>query len=657
MKIEKQTLREQFQEMLDSSDDPVQRILVLTYEFDEQQLLNLLLQRQLAERLEPTPAHLANLADLSPVVIYDACKTKSSGLLPHFLELLPVKAKAWSCHHPKAYLVITQRRVHLLLGSMNLTASGIFTNREAYLAFRWSQDETEDLTLLADFARLLASEYTGSFDSPALRAILAILDDYIAAWMRPTKRGEVGPRLIASGFSERQPGLDQLLQIYIEKFSDRITPDALLVVAPFFDKSTDFEPLIDVIEQRLGQIGRKELVTAEDALETIAQRHLGSAGQRNVWSIPVEVVGDEKEQIRAANESAQVEHLKIDRALHAKLLILVADGRALIYLGSANFSRNAWLGRNHELGVAWWHDGDPDALWQALKKGLGCALGDRFAELPTQVAARSDTSDPEDIPPPDHYPDFVQRAELAPTDGGKLRFKLGFEAARAGALSDYRVEWGGLELTFDSGASQDISEDEARIRLFSGRNLLFIWRAAPTISYPLPFRHAAALFDARFEFVHPTPEDWMAHCLGRDRNGDGGPGGEEQLPGDDPPQPDRPDDGREDNPVVRMQRYLSDFALVEKTFESRAAQASTERWNDVVGKPLTTFARILERSAPGRTELSFQIGELLLLARRLKGPDAEIRMLIDALAKALPKVGAEEAGLASYQAYCHGAAA
>lgn len=657
MKVEKPTLLDRFGDMLDSADDPVQRILVLTYEFDEQQLLNVLLQRSLAERLEPTPAHLANLADLSPVVIYDACKTKAAGLLPHFLELLPVKAKAWSCHHPKAYLVITERRVHLLLGSMNLTASGIFSNREAFLAFRWSRDETEDLALLADFTRLVASEYSGSFDSPALRAILMILNDRTAAWTRPAKPGELGPRLIASGFSERPPGLDQLLQIFVEKFPDRVTPDTMLVVAPFFDKSTDVEPLIDVIEKRLGRIDRKELVTAEDALETIAQRHLGCAGQRKVWSIPVEVVGDEKEQIRAANESAQVEHLKIDRALHAKLLILVAGGRALIYLGSANFSRNAWMGRNHELGVAWWHDGNPEALWQALKKGLGCALGDRFAELPAQVAARSDTSDPEDVPLPAHYPDFVQRAELAPTDGGRFRFKLGFDAACAGAFSDYRVEWGGLELNFDSGASQDISEDEARIRLFSGRNLLFIWRAAPTISYPLPFRHAAALFDARFEFVHPTPEDWMAHCLGRDRKGGGGLGGEEHLPGDDPPQPDRPEDGRADNPVVRMQLYLSDFALVEKTFESRAAQASPERWNDVVGKPLTTFARVLERSAPSRTELSFQIGELLLLARRLKGPDAERRMLIDALAKALPKVGADEAGLASYQAYCHGAAA
>jgi HKD family nuclease len=657
MRVDKQTLLGQFEDMLDSVDDPVQRILVLTYEFDEQQLLNLLLQRSLAERLEPTPAHLANLADLSPVVIYDACKTKASGLLPHFLELLPVKAKAWSCHHPKAYLVITEKRVQLLLGSMNLTASGIFSNREAFLAFRWSRDETEDLALLADFNRLLTSEYSGSFDSPALRAILALLNDRVAAWTPSTKLGEGGPRLIPSGFRERPAGLDQLLQMYAEKFPDRVTPDALLAVAPFFDKSTDGKPLIDEIEKRLGQIGRKELVTAEDALERIAQRHLGSAGQRKVWSIPVEVVDDEKEQIRAANEAAQVEHMKIERALHAKLLILAAGDRALIYLGSANFSRNAWLGRNHELGVAWWQDGNTDALWQALKQGLGCAPGNRFAELPAQVVARPDANDPEDVPPPDHYPNFVQRAELVPTDGGKLRFNLGFDAERAGAVSNYRIEWGGLDLNFDNGASQDISEDQARTRLFSGRNLLFIWRAAPTVSYPFPFRHAAALFDARFEFVHPTPEDWMAHCLGRDRGGGGGPGSEEQLPGDEPPQPERPDDGREDNPVVRMQRYLSDFALVEKTFESRAAQVAPERWNDVIGKPLMTFARILERSAPGRTELSFQIGELLLLASRLKGPNAEKRVLIDALVKALPKVGPDDGGLAKYQAYCLGAAA
>ena len=657
MKVEKQTLIAQFESMLDRSDDPVLRILVLTYEFDEQQLLNMLLQRSLGERLEPTPTHLANLADLSPVVIYDSCKTKPSGLLPHFLELLPVKAKAWSCHHPKAYLIVTEQQVHLLIGSANLTASGLFTNREVFLAFHWNQANRNELSLLADFAQLVESEYGRSFDSPALRAILMLLKDRIAAWTLPTKGEDAAPRLIASGFRDRPSGLDQLEQAFAEVCPHLVAPSALFIVSPFFDKTTDGALLIEAIEKRFGQVPRKELVTSEDALQTIAKRHLGSKGVRHVWSIPEEVVGVEKEHICAANESAQVEHLKIDRALHAKLLILVVDDRALIYLGSANFSCNAWLGRNNELGVAWWHEGNADALWAGLKKGLGCTPNDRFTELPAQTAVRPDVIDPEEVPLPNRYPDFVKRAELVQSGTARLRFRFEFDATRPGVIGDYRVEWGGLNLDIDNGVSQAFSEDDARTRLFSGRNLLFVWQADPRISYPLPFRHSAAMFDARYEFVHPTPEDWMAHCIGHNRDSGGGQGGIEQLPGDDPLPPDRPDDDREDNPVVRMQRYLSDFTFVEAAFKSRASRASPDRWGDLVAKPLMTFARILERSCQGRsTQLTFQIGELVLLANRLAGPDIQKQALVNTLMKSFPSsddVSGHEA-LKIYRAFCNG---
>ena len=128
---ERATLISSFERILDNDDDPVVKLLVMTYEFDDQQLLNMLVQRPLSDRLDPTPAHAAQVADLAPVVIYDARKTRPESALPHFLDLLPVRVGAWRCHHPKAYLVVTRNCVYLLIGSMNLTASGLFANREA----------------------------------------------------------------------------------------------------------------------------------------------------------------------------------------------------------------------------------------------------------------------------------------------------------------------------------------------------------------------------------------------------------------------------------------------------------------------------------------------------------------------------------------------
>lgn len=58
------------------SQDPVLHLLVLTYEFDEQQLVNLVCSKNLEDDFELRQAQLQILSDLRPVVIYDARKTK-----------------------------------------------------------------------------------------------------------------------------------------------------------------------------------------------------------------------------------------------------------------------------------------------------------------------------------------------------------------------------------------------------------------------------------------------------------------------------------------------------------------------------------------------------------------------------------------------------
>lgn len=101
-------------------------IVVLSYEFDDEQVLNLSALQPLGKQFEPRMTHLARIAQTVPVMIYDARKTRADLRLPHFMELLPVRMPAYTCHHPKAYLVVTRSCVHLALGSMNLTRSGLF---------------------------------------------------------------------------------------------------------------------------------------------------------------------------------------------------------------------------------------------------------------------------------------------------------------------------------------------------------------------------------------------------------------------------------------------------------------------------------------------------------------------------------------------------
>ena len=99
-----------------ASNDPIERILVITYEFDDQQLVNLVAARSLSEEFELRRNYLRFVADLEPVVIYDARKTREFTQLPHFLELVPIRSRPYSCHHSKAYLIMTEKTVRLVIG-------------------------------------------------------------------------------------------------------------------------------------------------------------------------------------------------------------------------------------------------------------------------------------------------------------------------------------------------------------------------------------------------------------------------------------------------------------------------------------------------------------------------------------------------------------
>lgn len=671
---ERTPLMTAFERILDNDDDPVIKLLVMTYEFDDQQLLNMLIQRPLSDRLEPTSAHAARLADLAPVVIYDARKTRPGSALPHFLDLLPVRVGAWRCHHPKAYLVVTRKRVHLVLGSMNLTASGLFSNREAFCVFSWCDETLTDLHLLESFVALLASEYR-AFESESLEEVLSAVGNHVNGWrdVHPAPPSTT-TRLVANGFgSESGPlrAIEQLQLLYREHFGAD-PPETLHVVSPFFDRGIGDGLLIHEIESRLGVPECVEIATDESALTWLSRPHLGRASRQVVYAIPPEISAGERRLISGANDGAATEALALERRLHSKILILGRGRRRLVYIGSGNFTRKAWYGDNHELGVAWVEDGDAAVLWSEIRKGLCCSVDDHFQSLAQHLSMGDQPPDDDDYMVAEGYPDFITGIVLSWLDD-QVQFIVHTMPDKALQLGMYRITWEKTVLVFtvsaDGRTARSQFLDVARVRalVIGGRNLLFVSADNPGIEYFLPFRHDRDLFDRRFEFVHPTADDWMSHCLGRDRD-TRSVDPDESLPDDwVRTTNERALDEREVNPIIRTQRYLSDFQEVEEEFRKRAADwaacanPSPLTWQQRIGQPLVTFSRILERTITDHVDATFRLGELKLLVSELCGPEDGLRELGETLlaafhrrAAAASNAGLGIAGVDSYRRLVEG---
>lgn len=627
----------------DAAKDPIEHILALTYEFDDQQLLNLLAGRPLDEKFEPRVLDLRQISALAPVVIYDARKTKSANLVPHFMELLPVKMPAYSCHHSKAYLVATRDHVHLLLGSMNLTHSGLFSNREVFRDFCCSAARTEDLRLMRDFLDLVGAGYEATASMGAvIEGVRAKLRRWAPAQAHAPTPADV--HLLSSGYEGQAPGLAQLAALWRKRFGD-VAPEAVFAVSPFFDRGTGGQVLVSLLRRTLGDFEHLKIVTDASCLPALSLRHFDEIPGA-VHCIGEKISPKERRHIEQANDGISAADLLLRRKLHAKILVLQREDACLAYTGSANFTCKAWDGTNRELGVAWFEDHATRLCDQVVQR-LHATLEDRFAELPPAPAAEA--SDDEDYEELLGYPDFVDTIALR-ASGAEDEFVFEISGSSLEQLDRYDIEWGRERLRFVDGVSSALSANTLFARLLGGRNLRFTPRALATTSYFLPFRHAPALFAQRDVHLHPSAEDWMLLHLGIDE-------GvivetDEFVPGEERPQegeaPPRAEVDRDQNVVVRMQRYLSLFSRIETEFHERghlvaqlAVQEQGQQWQSTVSAPLLTLSAVLSRQ-PTQALLShdqerlFQIGELVLLARSLETRFQKDASLSDAIASRLP---------------------
>lgn len=635
----------------DMRRDPLEHTLILTYEFDDQQLVNLLSGRNLADNVELQRNQLKFIADMHPVVIYDARKTRDFNQIPHFLDLLPVNPGAYRCHHSKACLFVTRDTVRLVLGSFNLTRTGLFDNREVFHDFLWSDQGRTDLGVLRDFSRLLREGYS-QWAQPAVAsarvAIADALDARLARWQDTDIPGK--QRLLASGYggSSEQGGLLHLAALW-RSISDA-PPRKVLVVSPFFDRGEAF--LADDLAAAVGAPTELHIVTDEANILRLSRRHYGKgpgAQVRKLSLIPALVSATERDRIARANDSVRLDGLQITRALHAKILVLCSGKHHLVYAGSANFTLKAWNGDNQELGVVALEDGLADALVDQILAAFSADAANAYARLGEAIAPPG-AADDEDYVEQPAYPDFIRGIRLEQqVDGEGLVFR--FDTAMPARLQDYDISWGRVPLAIEAAASRPIPHQQAYMPLQGGRNLCFVLRADPSRTFLLPFVHHADLARQQDLLIFPTAEDWMRHCL--NPTGSAGRPEGEYLPGEEGGPPSSPDAAidRDTNVVVAMQRYLNLFAAVEAAFNQRAHDLAATAPGDAASRaraldqgfsaPLRLHARLLEqeyRQRPGSAAEEaylFRLGELVLLCNALAATLPELAVLAHELAARL----------------------
>lgn len=636
--------------------DPLERILVLTYEFDDQQLINLIAGRPLDDNFELHANPLRFIHACQPVVLYDARKTRESSQLPHFLDLIPVKARAYSCHHSKAYLILTRQTIRLVLGSFNLTYTGLFSNREVFKEFVWSSQARAEGKVLSGFIELLKHGYgdhVQASESESLRSICANIEQRMTAWGVMQDDGACS--LLLSGYpsSQGQRGLDRLSEAWA-RISDA-PPRRVLAISPFFDAGT--AKFADDLEQALGAFGELTIITDTN---TICKGHFNrSSARRRLHRIAPAVSDAEKARISLANGGEKLDDVVIERKLHAKILVLFGAGpRHLCYMGSANFTRKAWNGDNHELGLVWEIPGAPGQIEASLRHSLSASDECEYAGLPEALPQEAD-ADP--LYGDEGYPDFIERILLEEgSESETVRFR--FITGQQGCLAEFDIHWDALAITVVDGCSQLISWPRGAIPACGKRNLRFVRPGGAGPAYHVPFYHADALRDHASFVLFTGAEDWLQHYLARHQQGGGDP--DERLPEEsDDGNVASPEIDREANTVIAMQRYLTLFAAVERVFEERAAEIAdspdrAERYERHIAAPIRLYAGLLRKelgenpSELSRQTYAFKMGELALFCRALTSVLPEAGILVAECLDDLPTEGAVSAALNIYLTFC-----
>ena len=342
----------------DLNEDRATRIkvgVILTYEFDP--VLARSLARtallQLDDDLEDGKLRFAGAFPIC--LFFDPKRSRNLPNFPGNFEIHFKSKKGYACHHSKAYTFALQDGTfELIFGSFNLTESGLFYNRETFVQFTLDDNPSAGvLSIYRQWRDFLTNNYLPTTNSNGLTEYLTLLNEKLET--QTEQDSDSSLKLLYSGYSDANQGLDSL-----KKFCQAQTllkPTRLLVISPFFDKDEKSNKrLLQLFHEEFPSLQCVSVFSSFDVWGKSFFEGFNDDGVR-CFQIPNKTTEAENAAIDSFHLDSKSKLANVgrqfDRSLHAKALLLLDDnGKGVLYIGSANFSVKAWLGRNFELGIA-----------------------------------------------------------------------------------------------------------------------------------------------------------------------------------------------------------------------------------------------------------------------------------------------------------------
>lgn len=609
----------------------IEFFLIITYEFDPEQFFNII---DFGNEL-PFMEKINAIQQIRPIVIFDA--QNASADMPHakWFESY-TQNKNFSCHHSKAYCIVTQNNeVHLILGSANFTSQGLFQNREVLEYFKWDARHTKDINILhewTDFLKLYGLYHSGSEQEKSQFSLFCSRLEACCG-TSPSSRNNRS-FLIHSGYTEN--GLKKLQAICR---SLRFNPTSLYVVSPFFD-TNPADNICTRFAAAFSELKHIHVCTDENNYANIGPRHFNKISKQHFYIIPSTVSQKEYNYLSGKNERS-VNQNNLTRALHAKILILSDGKTGLCYIGSANFTRNAWLGKNNELGIAKIIQ-NADTVWkETILPNLYAHPADRASiQFSSSVQDKDETDKVHDS-----YPDFIDYIELKLkkhiqknasasewiTDSDSMYFRIHINTEKLPnrkSIHDYKITWKNQQITFDKKGScmqsRDVPGKIWRDLLPSDSCVLCFEKDDST--YFIPFSYDKQLF-CQQELIFPKESNEFLSSLVRTGKRTSSAGSETNGAADREKEnypAEEYKEFRKSNPIIEMQQYLKLFGEYESSVLSTLNQKNISKsaiYKEL--EKLTELGRIiadeyLRQNKFSKEETLFKLGEIYYFIKNQK---------------------------------------
>lgn len=639
------SLRERLEELA-KEDKRIEAAVILTYEFDPELIESLASSGtiNLGDEDESGDGFLWT-SDFPCALFYDPKCTQAPARLPGNFEVhFWSKRGPYRCHHSKAYaFVFDDGTAELILGSFNLTASGLSRNRELLLDFLLSKEDRAHEPVFRDWLRFVRQELRKR--APESDALLRYELRLSMFFEREDSEKTFAEGLLASGYAEFAGGLSGLESLRKRAKDTGLKPETLVFVSPFLDHPDSRRPVLSVFLEEKNFPEIKKIV-GFTAAKAVPKRLFPVKSEQTLalYSIREEIDEDEEKHLRIRCDRADLALVGLQRNLHAKLLLLLdRKGKGLLYVGSANFTRKAWLSDgNCELGALLLTTGLPDAGVQKIKRSVEALLGvrsDKAVLLDDAVLE----NDPEEEEGEATFPLNLSSVRLcsagneaAATDGAgghHFEFQTTDERIPAGSFT-----WEGEKLSLSPANSGERNVwhsqklDSDKVRRLIGFKRILDWTDGKKAA-SVPFNVEAEVGVALQFAMEVRAEEVMDFLVSLLKNGR--PPRSNKARSDFNRSREEPETtaseeetlvDRNDNLIIRMQKRIAELAELENLLFPRE---KNKQGGSVTLSPVglgTDLPRLLKHSSRAFLQESgvgadvrcFLCGEVLKLALRIQ---------------------------------------